>query len=177
MSVAVHTNVNAHPAGDEESTPLLVSIRAENAALTATLPPPVAALRRRRHAEDHTVSARMAGLLFWRVGALYGATAVALGAFGAHGLKNRISDPQKLANWSTAAHYQLAHSVVLLATRGHPVAATFFTAGMTMFSGSIYALTLDTERFKWMGPVTPLGGLCLILGWLSLAFTRGAVRF
>ncbi|KAL1893292.1 hypothetical protein Sste5346_006468 [Sporothrix stenoceras] len=118
----------------------------------------------------------MAGMFMWRVGALYGATAVAFGAFGAHGLKNRISDPAKLASWSTAAHYQLAHSVAMLAARGNPVASTFFAAGMTMFSGSIYALVLDPERFKALGPVTPIGGLCLILGWLTLVFSRGRIQ-
>lgn len=118
----------------------------------------------------------MAGMFMWRVGALYGATAVAFGAFGAHGLKNRISDPAKLASWSTAAHYQLAHSVAMLAVRGNPVASTFFAAGMTMFSGSIYALVLDPERFKFLGPVTPIGGVCLILGWLTLVFSRGRIQ-
>jgi len=54
------------------------------------------------------------------------------------------------------------------------VAAGLFTAGMTMFSGSIYLLTLDPQRFKALGPVTPLGGLCLIAGWGALAFgSRG----
>ncbi|KAK1777245.1 hypothetical protein QBC45DRAFT_331171 [Copromyces sp. CBS 386.78] len=111
-----------------------------------------------------------ASTLFWRVGALYGAAAVGLGAFGAHGLKKRISDPNKIASWSTAAHYQLVHSAVLLVASHHPVASALFTAGMTMFSGSIYALTLDTERFRFLGPVTPVGGLFLIAGWLALAF-------
>jgi uncharacterized membrane protein YgdD (TMEM256/DUF423 family) len=70
---------------------------------------------------------------------------------------------------------QLIHSVALLAASNNPVAGTLFTAGMTMFSGSLYALTLDTERFRFLGPVTPLGGLCLIAGWLALAFgKRGA---
>ncbi|KAK3948969.1 hypothetical protein QBC32DRAFT_327352 [Pseudoneurospora amorphoporcata] len=108
--------------------------------------------------------------LFWRVGAMYGAAAVGLGAFGAHGLKKRISDPNKIASWSTAAHYQLVHSAVVLVASHHPVASALFTAGMTMFSGSIYALTLDTERFRFLGPVTPVGGLFLIAGWLALAF-------
>jgi uncharacterized membrane protein YgdD (TMEM256/DUF423 family) len=70
---------------------------------------------------------------------------------------------------------QLIHSVAVLVASNNPVAGAFFTAGMTMFSGSLYALTLDTERFRFMGPVTPLGGLFLIAGWLALAFgTRGA---
>ncbi|KAK4233350.1 hypothetical protein C8A03DRAFT_19564 [Achaetomium macrosporum] len=113
--------------------------------------------------------------LLWKIGAVYGATSVALGAFGAHGLKKHITEPQKLANWSTAAQYQLIHSVALLVASNNPVAGTLFTAGMTMFSGSLYVLTLDTERFRFLGPITPLGGLCLIAGWLALAFgKRGA---
>ncbi|KAL2023335.1 hypothetical protein VTK56DRAFT_3073 [Thermocarpiscus australiensis] len=117
----------------------------------------------------------MSSALFWKTGAIFGAAGVALGAFGAHGLKKRISDPQKLANWATAAQYQLIHSVALLIASNNPVAGTLFTAGMTMFSGSLYALTLNTERFRFLGPVTPLGGLCLIAGWLALAFgKRGA---
>lgn len=52
------------------------------------------------------------------------------------------------------------------------LAARLFTAGMTMFSGSIYALVLDPARFKFLGPVTPLGGLCMIGGWVALALGR-----
>ena len=59
---------------------------------------------------------------------------------------------------------------MVLVARGNPVAAGLFVAGMTMFSGSIYALVLDPATFRWMGPITPLGGLCFIGGWLSLAF-------
>ncbi|KAI3398908.1 hypothetical protein diail_8231 [Diaporthe ilicicola] len=110
---------------------------------------------------------------YWRVGALYGAAGVCLGAFGAHGLKQRISDPAKIASWGTAAQYQIIHSIALLVARDNPWAAGLFTAGMTMFSGSIYALVLDPARFKVLGPVTPLGGLCLIGGWLALAFGKG----
>lgn len=58
--------------------------------------------------------------------------------------------------------------------RGHPVASGLFVAGMTMFSGSIYALVLDPEMFKLLGPVTPLGGLCLIGGWVALAVTKNS---
>ncbi|KAM7205199.1 UPF0382 membrane protein [Naviculisporaceae sp. PSN 640] len=123
------------------------------------------------------LSAAMSASTFWKIGAVYGAAAVGFGAFGAHGLKKRIADPAKIDSWKTAASYQLVHSVVLLIARENPVAGVLFTAGMTMFSGSIYALTLDTERFRWMGPVTPLGGLCLIAGWLALAFTKGRARF
>lgn len=68
---------------------------------------------------------------------------------------------------------QLVHSVALLIARDNLIAAGLFTAGMTMFSGSIYSLILDPARFKFLGPVTPIGGLCLIGGWLSLAFGKG----
>ncbi|KAI0126616.1 hypothetical protein BJ170DRAFT_582446 [Xylariales sp. AK1849] len=108
--------------------------------------------------------------------AIYGGTAVTLGAFGAHGLKKRIADPQRLQSWGTAAQYQLIHSVATLVvaslapqTRATKWAGGLFIAGMTMFSGSIYLLTLDPQRFKVMGPVTPLGGLCFIAGWTALA--------
>ncbi|KIV92929.1 hypothetical protein PV10_04185 [Exophiala mesophila] len=119
-------------------------------------------------------------MVVFRVGAIFGATAVALGAFGAHGLKKRISDPQKLANWSTAAQYQLIHSGVLLLAHSiapkNRWASGLFIAGMTMFSGSLYLLVLDPQRFKYLGPVTPIGGLCLIAGWLALAFgSRGRI--
>ncbi|KAI5864742.1 hypothetical protein GGS23DRAFT_461449 [Durotheca rogersii] len=120
--------------------------------------------------------ARFATGMFWALACLYGAAAVGLGAFGAHGLKKTVSDPARLANWATAAHYQLVHSVALLvasrreAPTPNPVAGTLFLAGMTMFSGSLYALVLDPARFRFLGPVTPLGGLCLIGGWITLAF-------
>ncbi|KAI1408987.1 DUF423-domain-containing protein [Hypoxylon sp. FL1857] len=110
---------------------------------------------------------------FWTLACLYGASAVCLGAFGAHGLKQIISDPARLANWGTAAHYQLVHSVALLvaaqAQAQNPAAGWLFTSGMTLFSGSLYLLVLDPARFRFLGPVTPLGGLCLIGGWVALA--------
>ncbi|KAK4964088.1 hypothetical protein LTR66_012483 [Elasticomyces elasticus] len=113
---------------------------------------------------------------FWKLGCLYGASSVVFGAFGAHSLKTRISDPAKIASWSTAAQYQLIHSGALLlaevAAPRNVVAKALFAAGMTMFSGSIYLLVLDPERFRPLGPVTPLGGLCLIGGWVALAFGR-----
>ncbi|KAK8246313.1 hypothetical protein IWZ00DRAFT_494598 [Phyllosticta capitalensis] len=116
---------------------------------------------------------------FWTLGSLSGATSVMLGAFGAHGLKNRISDPAKLQSWSTAAHYQLIHSTaLLLATYAAPtnkIAMGLFGAGMAMFSGSIYLLVLWPEKFRKLGPVTPIGGVCLIAGWVALAAGRRGV--
>ncbi|EMC94994.1 hypothetical protein BAUCODRAFT_73007 [Baudoinia panamericana UAMH 10762] len=117
---------------------------------------------------------------FWMIGCLSGASSVVLGAFGAHGLKSRIDSPARLANWHTAAQYQLMHSVALLvADQAAPKniwAKSLFTAGITMFSGSLYLLVLDPQRFKLMGPVTPLGGTCLIGGWIALAIgSRGRI--
>ncbi|KAI0149929.1 DUF423-domain-containing protein [Hypoxylon sp. NC0597] len=111
--------------------------------------------------------------LFWKLACLYGASAVGLGAFGAHGLKSIIDNPARLANWGTAAHYQLVHSVALLvasqAPTPNPVAGWLFTSGMTLFSGSLYLLVLDPKNFRFLGPATPLGGACLIGGWVALA--------
>jgi uncharacterized membrane protein YgdD (TMEM256/DUF423 family) len=105
--------------------------------------------------------------------AVLGAIAVAAAAFGAHGLRDRL-EPEQVAAWTTAAHYQLLHSAVILALglfemtseRSVRVPASLFTGGVILFSGSIYLLTLTGLRF--LGPVTPVGGLCLIAGWLSL---------
>ncbi|KAF2726863.1 DUF423-domain-containing protein [Polyplosphaeria fusca] len=110
---------------------------------------------------------------FWTIGCLYGASSVLLGAFGAHGLKKRIADPQRLANWNTAAHYQMIHAGLLtlssVAAPQNTLAMGLLTAGMTMFSGSLYLLVLDPQRFKALGVVTPAGGACLIAAWIVLA--------
>ncbi|CAK4031379.1 related to UPF0382 membrane [Lecanosticta acicola] len=117
---------------------------------------------------------------FWITGALLGASSVAFGAFGAHGLKSRGIEVSKITSFQTAAHYQLIHSLALLvAEQAAPKnvwAKSFFTAGIAMFSGSIYLLVLDGQRFKALGPVTPVGGVFLMAGWLALAFgTRGRI--
>ena len=107
------------------------------------------------------------------IAALSGALAVVAGAFGAHGLKARVAAEQ-VAAWSTASQYHLLHSVVLLAlalyaawsARPIGLQGGLFLAGIVLFSGSIYLLVLTPAR--WLGPVTPVGGLFLIAGWLSL---------
>ena len=107
--------------------------------------------------------------------ALLGATGVALGAFGAHGLKDRLG-PAGLATWQTAVEYHLIHAVALLAlvlwngATGRPIqpAAASFAVGIVLFSGSLYALALGGPR--WLGPVTPLGGLAFLVGWLARAW-------
>jgi uncharacterized membrane protein YgdD (TMEM256/DUF423 family) len=74
-------------------------------------------------------------------------------------------------NWETAAHYHLVHAVVLLvlATRSAVAKLPFllFTAGIVIFSGSLYLLAVT--NVKWLGAITPIGGVCLIAGWLALA--------
>jgi uncharacterized membrane protein YgdD (TMEM256/DUF423 family) len=103
---------------------------------------------------------------------LLAATAVALGAFGAHGLKARLS-AEMLAVWHTAVQYHAWHALGLLAiglsrdtawTRG---AGFFLIAGIVLFSGSLYALALGAPRA--VRAVTPVGGAALILGWLAFA--------
>jgi uncharacterized membrane protein YgdD (TMEM256/DUF423 family) len=102
-----------------------------------------------------------------------GALAVVAGAFGAHGLGERV-EPRQLEAWRTASQYALLHAIALLALglfgassgRGVRWPASLWFAGILLFSGSIFALVLGGPR--WLGPVTPLGGLCLIAGWIAL---------
>ena len=112
---------------------------------------------------------------FGGIGALFGFLAVALGAFGAHALRARLS-PADLEIFETAARYQMYHALALLllaalAPRfpGALVSAAgwLFTAGVIVFSGSLYVLVLSGQR--WLGAVTPLGGLALIAAWALLA--------
>lgn len=109
------------------------------------------------------------------VASLLGAAGVLLGAFGAHGLEQRVG-ADRLASWSTAVDYHLIHALALLALglfsaatdRSVTLPASLFVGGIVLFSGSIYGLVLGAP--SWLGPITPLGGLCLIAGWLSLFF-------
>jgi uncharacterized membrane protein YgdD (TMEM256/DUF423 family) len=109
-----------------------------------------------------------------RLAALAGFLAVALGAFGAHGLKTALAQNGTLPVWQTAALYHLVHAAVLLALAlREPVARlpfTLFATGIVIFSGSLYVLALT--NLKWLGAITPLGGICLLGGWLALAFAR-----
>ncbi|WP_309397882.1 DUF423 domain-containing protein [Cerasicoccus maritimus] len=100
--------------------------------------------------------------------------AVALGAFGAHGLKETLEASGKADTWQTAADYQFWHALALLALAMAPakgraltVAAWFWTVGVILFSGSLYWLCLSGLR--WLGPITPLGGSCFLVGWGILA--------
>lgn len=113
--------------------------------------------------------------LFLCVGALSGGIAVALGAFAAHGLRSRLSG-EMLAVFETGARYQMYHALALLAVAwaasrwpGPLVGASgwLFVAGTVLFSGSLYLLSVTGQR--WLGAVTPFGGLAFLLGWLALA--------
>ena len=111
------------------------------------------------------------------IGAIYGATGVMLGAFGAHGLKGVLS-PERMESFQTGVQYQLLHALALLflyllwrsnnSSVGKLVKAVFWcwSIGVLFFSGSIYLLVLAGTTYLWF--VTPLGGLLLISGWVCL---------
>jgi uncharacterized membrane protein YgdD (TMEM256/DUF423 family) len=114
--------------------------------------------------------------LFFILGSISGGLAVALGAFGAHALKARLT-PDLLTTFETGVRYQMYHALAMLAvvvaiTRW-PVsnlpnmAGWLFVAGTLLFSGSLYLLCFTHQR--WWGAVTPFGGLALIAGWACLA--------
>jgi uncharacterized membrane protein YgdD (TMEM256/DUF423 family) len=114
--------------------------------------------------------------LFFTLGSLSAFIAVTLGAFGAHALKARLS-AEMLAIFEVGVRYQMAHAVALLAvgwacTRWPGGAATtsgwLFVAGTVVFSGSLYALSLTGVR--WLGAITPIGGVAWLAAWLCLAW-------
>ena len=114
--------------------------------------------------------------VFFALGSLSALMAVALGAFGAHGLRNRLV-PDMLATFEVGVRYQMYHALALLAVAwasarwpGGAVTAAgwLFVAGTIVFSGSLYALSLTGQR--WLGAITPLGGAGLLVGWLALAW-------
>ncbi|GAB3376388.1 DUF423 domain-containing protein [Spongiibacter taiwanensis] len=110
------------------------------------------------------------------VTAIFGFLAVALGAFGAHGLKDRLS-ADMLAVYHTAVQYHFVHTLALLgvsillhqgAQHGALKASVWlFAVGILIFSGSLYALAITNIRI--LGAITPIGGVLFLLGWLSLA--------
>lgn len=116
-------------------------------------------------------------------GAVFAGLAVVFGAFGAHGLKGTIP-PERLETFQTGVQYQLAHGIALLllaALHGrlacnHRAQATawLFTAGIVLFSGSLYALALT--GMGTFGMIAPLGGLSMIVGWAVFAVNAGLSR-
>jgi uncharacterized membrane protein YgdD (TMEM256/DUF423 family) len=112
---------------------------------------------------------------FAALGAVSALLAVAAGAFGAHALRARLT-PELLAAFETGARYQMYHALALLlvatAAARWPsppirIAGWLFVAGTLLFSGSLYGYALTPAR--WLGLVTPLGGVCFVAGWAALA--------
>ncbi len=112
------------------------------------------------------------------LGSGLGGLSVLLGAFGAHSLKDRLTE-QKLATFHTATDYMGYHALALIllgilcilfgeaGAKALKKVGIFFSAGIVLFSGSLYALAFDGPRF--FGPVTPFGGLSFMIGWFTLA--------
>ena len=108
-------------------------------------------------------------------GALCGACAVLLGAFGAHALRAQL-DPSALQTWHTAVEYQFWHALALLvvatqarASRRARLVGALFGVGVVLFCGSLYALALGAPH--WIGAITPIGGAAFVAGWLLLAWS------
>ncbi len=117
---------------------------------------------------------------WFATGAILCGLGVVLGAFGAHALAGRLSSDM-LAVFETGVRYHFIHAIGLLAVAWAAsrwpsglvgVAGWLFVAGIVIFSGSLYLLALTGAR--WLGAITPIGGLCMIAGWLALAV--GALR-
>ncbi len=126
-------------------------------------------------------------LLAHSIGALYGLLAVIFGAFGAHKLKKTFSEDQ-LKSFETGVKYQMYHAIVLLVlgfnlnldTGLEKVMVYSFILGTFLFSFSIYGLTLSASKgrkLSFLGPITPIGGLLLALGWALLlySFIKGVI--
>jgi uncharacterized membrane protein YgdD (TMEM256/DUF423 family) len=120
---------------------------------------------------------------FWiQLGAVWGFLAVALGAFGAHGLKDRLTELEQAANYQTASHYHMYCALAILAVgtvvlAGRPSTAATVSGGTLffgslIFSGSLYAMSLTGAR--WLGAITPIGGLLMLVGWAALAVAASA---
>jgi len=118
--------------------------------------------------------------LWIKLGGILGGLSVMLGAFGAHSLKERLTE-KSLATFQTGVQYQFMHSIALIlvgllmlslgeeSNKRLNRSGWFFAVGILLFSGSLYSLALGGPR--WLGPVTPLGGLCFMIGWVLLAFS------
>ena|SRR6202165_6129098 len=109
-------------------------------------------------------------ILLFRIAAALCFLAVALGAFGAHALRSTIESHGMLEVWNKAVLYHFIHAVALLALSRfatiNPKACFLLLAGIILFSGSLYLMALTDIR--WLGAITPLGGLCFLAGWAWL---------
>ena len=106
-----------------------------------------------------------------RAAALLGMLALALGAFGAHSLKELLLRNQTAAIWEKAVFYHFIHALMLFVLAGRapfqPGPWLCFLAGIVLFSGSLYLLALTNQH--WLGAITPIGGISFMVGWLWLA--------
>lgn len=112
--------------------------------------------------------------LAFTFGGAFGALGIILGAFGAHALKKKFT-PDQQQSFEVGVRYQLYHAIVLLVVGLHgrfpPAVTWLFVAGTALFSFSIYGLCLTAafgRKWRFLGPITPLGGLLLVAGWLVL---------
>jgi uncharacterized membrane protein YgdD (TMEM256/DUF423 family) len=114
--------------------------------------------------------------VFFLFGALFALVGVAAGAFGAHGLKDRL-DPEMLSVFEVGVRYQMYHAFALIAaawaqtkwpSRFVTIGGWLFVVGTVLFSGSLYMLSMSGE--KWFGTITPFGGLAFMAGWVCLAW-------
>jgi uncharacterized membrane protein YgdD (TMEM256/DUF423 family) len=110
------------------------------------------------------------------LGSIFALSAVLFGAFGAHALRETLSAHDSIQIWETAVRYQMWHALALILLSINSLKHTIpkmtapcFVVGSLLFSGSLYGLALDGP--KWLGPVTPLGGLCLMIGWWLLVYS------
>lgn len=119
----------------------------------------------------------MSGSFWIRTAAILGFLAVGMGAFGAHSLKAKLDHLGTAANYQTAVQYHMYHALAVLAVgllalsgrMGIPlsVAGWGFVSGVLIFSGSLYILALTGQ--KWLGAITPIGGVAMLIGWAALA--------
>lgn len=120
--------------------------------------------------------------MWLKIAALMGALAVALGAFGAHGLKDALESGGLMPIWETAAKYHLIHAVLLVVLALSTIETTWpsrlICVGIVIFSGSLYLMcgiyAWTGVKYGILGAITPIGGLCLIAGWISLLFVKWA---
>ena len=106
-----------------------------------------------------------------RIAAVFGALAVALGAFGAHGLKDLLARNSTAGIWEKAVFYHFIHAIMLFILAGRAPLRTgpwlSFFIGILLFSGSLYLMAVSNLR--WLGAITPFGGVSFIVGWVWLA--------
>lgn len=112
---------------------------------------------------------------FYLIGAVYGFLGVALGAFGAHALEELLLQNDRVDTWETASHYHLLHAFLLIAiglikdrqsSKWINTAGIAAALGILVFSGSLY--TLSITNIKWLGAITPIGGIGFLLAWAAI---------